>query len=372
MAAVVSLNALGVSSAWSSSPRTTLSISVSTKVAALKISWPELSSRHVTYIVSSTPVGKSCQIVDGSSCEVSITDSVPWLFKVTAYIPGKASISSPWSAAVPRRYVVIVAGQSNAMGATSFVVDPTTHVNFFAAPYTSSADVHDAINWQPFDLTSLSNGVPVALDTPQIFYGHQIFGPELAIARTLAHDRGVTVTIIKTAETNTSLSYNWDPARATGSFVVLLNQVHLVMQHDAANGQLDVLASFVWYQGESDANLGAAIYKNELINFVSSLRSRLAMSPNAPIVLIKESIAKLINYRQTHGFCKKDGCITQIHGDAAVRAADDFAATHLFRVSEVDSLGASRTASSNFVHLSNVGELDVGAAAAHQMELLFP
>ena len=365
-------SSLSVGNAGSTGPRTALSISVSTKVASLKISWTKLSAHHVTYIVSSNPIGKSCQVVDSTNCDIAVTDSLPWTFRVTAYVPGAASISSTWSAPVLRRYLVIVAGQSNAIGATSYVVDPTSHVNYFSAAYQNSADVHDLINWQPFDLKSSSTGVPVALDTPQMFYGHEIFGPELSLARTLAHERGVSVTIVKAAQTDTSLSFNWNPAKTAGSFVALVDQVRLVMQHDAAKGQLDVLASVLWYQGESDANVGAANYQSELVNFVGALRSRLPMSSAAPLVLVKESIAKLISYRQAHGFCKKDGCIAQVRGDAAVRAADDYVANHLSRVVEIDSITAQRTVSSNFVHLSNVGELAIGVEAAHKIELLLP
>jgi hypothetical protein len=373
LVAVVVLAGLNAHVAGSSSPRAgSLALSVSTKVASLKFSWNELTSRHVTYIVNSSPAGKSCQVTDASSCEISVTDAVPWIFQVTAYVPGKPTVSSSWTAPVKRRLVIIVAGQSNAIGATSYALDPTTHINYFAPPFSSSADRADAINWQPFDLKSLSDGVPVALNTPQNFYSHVVFGPELSLARTLAHDKGITVTIIKAAQTDTSLAFNWDPARTTGSFVVLLNQVRRVMQHDAQRGQLDVLSSFVWYQGESDANVGAPNYQGELKNFISALRARLPISLAAPVVLIKESIAKLINYRKDHGFCKKDGCIAQVRGDAAVRAADDFAAAHLFHVSEVDSLSAARTTASNFVHLSNVGELQVGAAVAHKIELALP
>ncbi len=359
---------LSASGAGSTSPRTAWTISVQPEVAALQVSWPLLSARHVDYVVSSQPTGKQCVVVDVASCQIAVTDATPWTFQVTAYVAGSKPQSSNWSAPVARRYLVIVAGQSNALGATSYVTDPTTHIDYLSSPYANSADQRDLLASSSLGAGKKVSSVPVSLDSAQLFAGHKIFGPEISLARTLARDRGVTLTIVKTAATSTSLALNWNPALRDGSFAAMEKFVRDVMSYDAKHHQFDVVGAFAWYQGESDANVGAKNYRSELEGFLAALRARVPMAPTTPVVIVKESIARLIQFRQTHGLCVKDGCATMIRGDGAVRAADDYVAAHERAVTTVDSLGAARTVESAYVHLSNVGELSVGTLIAQEIE----
>ncbi|MGO9873893.1 MAG: sialate O-acetylesterase [Acidimicrobiia bacterium] len=348
-------------------------------VGAVIVSWTQLSPTGVTYVVSSSPPGKSCHIVDAASCTISVTDSTPWRFSVTASDNSGSSPPSSFTQVLPHRVVLIVAGQSNAVGAGSYAYDPTTFTYYFAPPYTNGADSLSNITWIASShgglLAAPENGL-VPLDTAQMLDTTtpvQVFGPEIGLARQIWTDTHQPVTIVKAAIGSTSLDVDWNPARPNGDYAQMVDLVIATMSADAARGQLDTIGAFYWYQGEDDAANPSWYpkYQSNLANFISHLRTDLPMNATTPIALAKESLAANLSFRQDTGDCPFDNCAVVQAGDTAVRAADDWATANLAHVVDVDTLGLPRTAPV-VIHLSNIGELTLGAELAAATEHLFP
>jgi hypothetical protein len=227
-----------------------------------------------------------------------------------------------------------------------------------------------------------NGATPVPLDSPQqVLDGAQgattIFGPEIGLARQLWADEGRPLTIIKAAYEGSSLAVNWNPKGTgvppNGLFPAMVAKVQSVMAADASNGQFDVLGSFNWYQGESDAgNVNdAKHYQSRLTKFIDAVRKRLPMAATAPVVLVKEDSTGYDNYTLNSGEATPAEEAELLKGNAEVRAADDWAAANLPAVVEVDSLGLTRVGPLD-LHLSNVSELTLGNEMATVSEPLLP
>jgi len=344
-------------------------------LGGVKVSW-DSAKPGVSYTASA--VGNSalsCSVVGRDSCTVPIASLGSWSFVVTDRL-GSSTASSAPSAAIPTHLVIISAGQSNSVGATSFVVDPVSKVNYMAAPYSNGADANDSIIWANWFILrpTTPKGQPITtavpLDTPQRqTYASGVwapsFGPEIGVARQIWTDTKTPLTVIKAAFAGTSLAQNWNASNGA-LFTGMSDLVTSTMTADAKKGQLDVLGAFVWYQGEADSMTPAwaASYQANLSAFITALRSHLPSAAQLPVVLIKESVSAFTSLS-----CSSD-CASLLDGDATVRAADDAVAASMPRVVEVDSLAADRTSYSNYLHLSNVGELQVGSQAAAAVEPL--
>jgi hypothetical protein len=362
-------------------PATPTNVTAKPGVAAVTVSWRSSRKASETFTVTSTPLGKGCVVVDLTSCTIPVTDSTPWQFQVTA---SSGSLSSPPSGLTPvihHRTLLILAGQSNATGAQSYAIDPTTNINYLAAPYTNDADVYSTVSWMPWLVGPVKGHKKtgqVGLDTAQFeadANGNpvQIFGPEIGWARQVYADTGQPVSIIKAAFPNTSLAAYWSPSIQNGIFSQMVTKVTTTMAADAKSGQLDTIGAIAWYQGESDASdpTMAAAYQTNLNAFIVALRSQLPADPTAPIVLVKESLASLIASWQAFGMCGTSvDCVATATGDTEVRASDDWAAANLPGVVEVDSLGLPRF--ENLIHLSNTSELTIGQEIATASDHLMP
>ncbi len=346
-------------------------VTASAALGALTISWSDDHVANTTFVVTSTPKGKSCTVIALTECSIEVTDRTAWRFSVVAKSAGVRSAPSALSAPVATHLVIVLAGQSNAEGARSYVVDPTTHVNYFDAPFATNADTIDQITWLAWPKPEMApppSSEPVALTTPQLLSGTAIFGPEISLARTLYADTSDAVTIVKATYPSTSLAHQWRPSSANGLYHQMANFVRATMASDAARGQFDVLGSVVWFQGESDALLHNAKYQSELVALVHDLRRDLPLSPAAPLVLTKESIIEHEQYEQSHHGCASDNCARAIDGNTLIRHADEWVGHHLAHVVIVDSEGLDRSAISNYLHLSNVGELALGTKIARRLE----
>ncbi len=344
-------------------------------VGTLNVSWSASSVVGTTFIVSSSPTGKGCTVVAVTHCSIVVTDTTPWQFRVRAKVGPAKSAPSALSAPVPTHLVVVLAGQSNAEGARSYVVDPVTKINYFATPFASAADTLDRLTWLAWpkpDMLAPPSSDPVPLTTPQILSGVAVFGTEIGLARQLYADTKQTVTVIKATYPGTALSGEWKPTRTNGLYQQMRDFALATMSNDAAHGQFDVLASYVWFQGESDALLHNTHYRSELAILLHSLRHDLPLNATAPIVVAKESILEREQYEQVHGGCAKDNCSHAIEGNTIIRGADDWAGHHLAHIIVVDSAGLDRTISSRYLHLSNVGELVLGAKIARRIEAFLP
>ena len=231
-----------ISSRAGASVRSTLStisnVHVSPAVGAVDISWNLEDQTDVTYRVFSEPAGLTCTVVDTSSCSIVDTSSIPYSFYVVASTVGmhKSSNSLP-SAPLKPRVVLLVAGQSNANGANSYVTDPYTGIDYFGEPYTNGADDNDLITWQPWEVLQGNGAVPVNLDSPQQVpdgfadgADETVFGPEIGLARQLWSDIDLPVTIIKAAYPGSDLAVDWSPTGTgtapNGLFPAMVSQVN--------------------------------------------------------------------------------------------------------------------------------------------------
>lgn len=191
------------------------------------------------------------------------------------------------------RRLLIVAGQSNAVGAGTFGTDlDGLHVElqpdvpFFyhiaangsAPPYTSG------LEWVSLgpQFTGASNN-PFYLDTTAPIGG---FGPEILLGRTLADMPGMPpVAILKVAINGTAMGDAGDAAGQDWWKVGGLLHQRLLAQIDAAKaayadatGLYLIPDGLFWIQGESDSREGLASHANaygtNLRNLISDLRER--------------------------------------------------------------------------------------------------
>lgn len=359
-------------------------VTASPGVGTLTISWSQLSTSGVTYRASSTS-GATCAVIDAASCTIPDTATGSPTFTVTASKTGfTSSAPSAPTAPIPTRLVIVVAGQSNANGYESYAVDPVTGVNYMAPPMTNGADSHDLITWEPWSQLPGTGGSPVPLDSPQqaVYSGgtFTIFGPEIGLARQLWTDTGRAVTIVKCAYTGTSLDKNWTPKpkKSVGSlplglFPATVAKVKATMAADAASGTLDVLGGIVWDQGESDATnpSWAARYQDNLTGLIAAFRASLPMSASAPFALAETDLTEFFPYLTSTVKVSPRKLQSYVNGNAEVRAADVWAAAHLPDVVVADTADLPR-ASPSLIHLTNVGQLTIGARLAKAMEPLLP
>ena len=345
-------------------------------VGTLTVSWRSVAGKP-TYSVVSKPPGYGCSS-PGDHCKIEVRTSTPLQFSVTATRGAATSQPSGWTAAVPTRLLLILAGQSNATGAESFA-NPGDGIDYLAAPFTTAADSQDLITWEPWLLKRQPHIGLVPLDSPQIedapgVSSHpQVFGPEIGLARQVMADTGRPVTIVKAAYPGTTLADDWNTDDRTSLFFSMVRLVDNTMQSDARLGQLDVVGGFYWYQGESDVLDGdGPEYQSNLTNLVAAIRSELPISSTAPIALAEESLASFISALQGADMCTAAECAADLAGDTDVRAADGWAAANLPSVVAVDTIDLPRYAPGVDVHLTDVGELDLGDMLAHATEGQFP
>ena len=388
MAALVAMVAMlamlvapSVSGAAGVTPTPT-NVTVTPGVGGVTVSWGAVAGGAVTYVVTSTPAGLACTVVDQTSCTIPDTSTTRYTFAVVATAPGLTrSLPSTPTVRLTPRLVLVLAGQSNANGYESYAVDPLTRVNYLAAPYLNGADSHDAITWLPWSELQGAGAVPVPLDSPQqVLEGTTpatVFGPELGLARQLWADTGRSVTVVKAAYSGTTLATNWNPARRgtppDGLYRAMVAKVLAVVAADAAAGRFDVVGGFYWYQGESDATkpAWANAYQAHLTTLIDAVRADLPMSPTAPVVLVKPDISGYIAYKVAVEGLPARWQAKFTDGNAAVRAADDWAAANLPGVRAVDSLGLARVGPYD-LHLDNVAQLTLGQQLAKMSEPLLP
>ena len=124
-------------------------------------------------------------VVGMTECTISDTSSTPWRYEVTASIGTTASAPSTLTQPVPHRILVILAGQSNTIGAESFATDPVTGIGLSRPRPPHHCRFPVDVGWLPWNVDAPKHQGKtdqVKLDTPQIENwltpDHQIFGPE--------------------------------------------------------------------------------------------------------------------------------------------------------------------------------------------------
>lgn len=348
----------------------------SPSIGSLYLTWSAVHSTGqspVTYKVTSTPPGKSC-ISSSTSCWIAVADTTPWVFTVKAIIGNSHSPSSAPTTPVPTKVVLVVAGQSNAEG----INDPTTPVNYLAAPYANRADDVDQMTWWWGSSDQVSLG---SIDNPQEFSASSetltAMGPEIGLARGLMADRGESVDIVKDAVPGSFLGSpavwpSWDPSYRGSLLPGLINGVDSTLAQLANEGSLGILGGFYWYQGESDAWFShfAHTYKVHLTTFIKTIRAELPSASKMPVILVKEDITQSIDESVSSGSNSvKEGRIALV-GNGLVRGADDAVAASLPKVIDVDTVEFAR--GPDYLHLTPASEIALGYSLAAASESLVP
>jgi hypothetical protein len=387
---ILSLSPLAAPSSWAATslpvPKTP---TVTPEVGAIKVSWVKVRGVAL-YAVASTPTGLACTTSTTSCTFTGLLTSTKWTFSLREEIRGTWTKRSKWTHALTIIHVVVVAGQSNALGAQSYVVEPHSHVSIFGKDLGQSSDLttqffFDEPDYPDQIMVNPSNMHPITapgdMETPQTLTASasplgtptKIFGPEVGLSRQLASDDVTHVAILKVAIGDTSLggASTWLPASQGGSgsgggYYYLLQDVSNLMSYEVSRGDFPVIEGFIWYQGENDAlDLSyAKNYSTNLAEFLGDVRAALPMSLDAPIVLAEESISAYIaelEVEASPGSCSSCAALTE--GDALVRAADEAAAQNLPSVTTVDTEALARVTPPG-IHLSNSAELALGTELA--------
>lgn len=274
------------------------------------------------------------------------------------------AVASPARGAAPRRMtLLIVAGQSNALGFQSYVVDPKTHVNVFTSS-TSPADRKVLLMWTESGVPS-SGANPVALQTPQQLQGapSAVFGPEVGLARQLYALGHRNLLVVKVAFSGSSLAGDWRPGSTPTSedLEALLTRVRQAEAWAKSRGWTPVVGAFYWMQGESDALQAswAAAYAANLAALLHEVRTDLHFTSTTPIVIGQIDLADYITSQKNLGLCSastKPTCTQYDQWNAEVMQAQADAAAKYVYVASTASLPRYE----DFLHLSNSAELSLG------------
>lgn len=257
--------------------------------------------------------------------------------------------------------ILVLAGQSNALGAKSYAIDPVTGRHVFVRASAGSADRKVLFMWTESGVPS-SGPTPVALDTPQhlVRAPSPVFGPEVGLARKLWSDGFHDLLVVKVAFNGTSLAVDWQPGRP--DFAAMLRRVRQAEAWADAHGYLPRIAGFYWVQGEADAGKGAwaARYATNLRRFINEVRRDLELGPSTPFVLAQTDLADYIAWEQAHRRCVVSTCAIEKRWndwvmEAQARAASpDVFVIPTFELPRVE----------HFVHLSNASEIRLGVSFA--------
>ena len=332
-------------------------------VGNVQVSWTRPSSapsgaiytlsRETATATRPQPVA-GCSGPDLLQCTVPSMDQNSWQYTVSVASPKTATAAayqagpSPLSAAYKVRIILVVAGQSNALGARSLASDPS----LASTTATSPADANDTLVYPRLSAHATTDQTLLSGPLWATEQSIGMVGPELGLARKIYVDTKTKVTIVKVACGGTSLvdytntpeatapcfngptQYDgtWDPADQNGLYELLTRTVINMMRTDATSTtspQLDVIGGIYWYQGESDAsrNVEQGAYQTVLARLIAKTYADLPISSTRKFIVVKESSKAYLLYRGL-----------QTAGDDAVRAADDAVALGSATTQVVDSL----------------------------------
>lgn len=279
---------------------------------------------------------------------------------LAAVAPGLgASASGAVARAKPVLDVLVVAGQSNALGYQSFVTDPVTHADVFTDKTRSAADSRVLFMWTESGVPS-NGAAPVKLDAPQDLVGAPgpIFGPEVGLARALWAEGHHSLLVVKVAYSGSGLAEDWMPGDA--DFQALVARVQQAVAWADQNGFEPRVDGLYWMQGETDAMSAttAAAYGANLSTFLKAVRTDLPMEPRAPIVLGVIDLADYVDFEIGHHLCPTASCGAEKRWNDEVMTAQERAASRDDFVTKTASLPRYE----DFIHLTDAAELALGKA----------
>lgn len=201
-----------------------------------------------------------------------------------------------WSPAADTRDLILVAGQSNAVGfdATPAQLpdDPSDRdVLFWWRCGDPPPDAFDSTGpgWTTLQAQPVGTPMPKASGVPRQYgnFAHAEggFGPEVGLARTLRAREKKPLAILKAAFSGTGLRTDWNPddAGSGGACYRALVEETKRGLATAAEKKIDLhIRALVWVQGESDANANdAPAYAERLGAMITRLRKDL----NSPLMI---------------------------------------------------------------------------------------
>ena len=266
------------------------------------------------------------------------------------------------------RDLILVAGQSNAVGADAYAeelpADPKDAATMFwwrvGDPPPDEFDGTSARQWTTLQFQPRTPAMP-AIDGKKLArqYGNFNlkskggFGPEIGMVRTLATKESRPLAVIKTAFSGTSVAGDWNvghPGKADPCYRAMIDEAKAAIASAKARDITLRVRAFVWVQGESDANAkDAPAYVANLTAMLVRLRADL----NAPDMIL------LLGVNTRFGNGKNAFMPKVIDAQKEVAAA-------LPRTRYVDTAGAD-TLPPSHTHFTAVGTLEIGRRYAEAL-----
>ncbi len=271
-------------------------------------------------------------------------------------------------AAAETRDLILVAGQSNAVGYDAYAeelpADPKDAATMFwwrvGDPPPDEFDGTSARQWTTLQFQPRT---PAMAGDAAKKVGRQYgnfnkkskggFGPEIGMVRTLATKESRQLAVIKTAFSGTSIAADWNvslPGKADPCYRAMIDEAKLAIASAKSKDITLRPRAFVWVQGESDANAkDAPTYVANLTAMLKSLRTEL----NAPDIIL------LLGVNTRFGNGKNAFMPKVIDAQKEVAAA-------LPRARYVDTAGAE-TLPPSHTHFTAVGTLEIGRRYAEAL-----
>jgi len=281
------------------------------------------------------------------------------LVAMTLAAAGSGASASVHRHRAPTLVILVVAGQSNALGYQSFVVDPKTHKDIFTDGGRSAADHKVLFSFQESRVTGGALP-PGRLDSPQQRAGASspIFGPEVGLARYLYGAGHRDLFVVKVAFSGSSLAANWTSHNV--DFESLIARVHEAETWADDNGWSPTIGGFYWMQGESDAINAtyAADYRTNLLQFMANVRHSLTLKPTVPFVIGQIDLAEYIKYEEANKLCASPTCTAEKLWNSEVMKAQSSVAGKYVFVAKTSKLPRYQDS----LHLTDAAELTLGTA----------
>ena len=279
------------------------------------------------------------------------------MFKqITAFVVSCITIFGTASSSAEDRDLIIVAGQSNAVG---FDAKPSLlpaderdkDVIFWfkiGDPPPDAADSSSDGKWTTLGPQPLGNPLPKNLTERQ--YGNFAqaeggFGPEIGFCRTLLQkEPNRKLAVVKAAFSGTSIPQDWDPVGNepnSACYKALVDQITKAAESAKANGVNLQPKYMIWVQGESDSTEERSKnYADNLTEMLTALRNDIS-APDLKIALA-------VNTKFGNG--KKPFMPKIVQSQKDVAAKDE-------RIIYIDT---SKATIANAAHYDTQGTLDVG------------
>lgn len=206
------------------------------------------------------------------------------------FIFGLCSIFASSSFAIETRDLILVAGQSNAVGhdasAAELPADPTDKdILFWWRCGDPPPDNHDSTSngWTTLQSQPRGNALAKSAGVPRqhgnFSHAEGGFGPEMGFARTLFAREKKPLGIIKVAFNGTGMTTDWDhknPGAGGACYRVLVEETKKAIAKATEKGIASRIRALVWVQGEGDArDKKAQDYEKNLGEMLKTLRKDL-------------------------------------------------------------------------------------------------